>query len=146
MSLLERLMSKVVWNGGEDECMIWEGGKNSDGYGYIRVGPCMVRVHRLAYELFVGPIPDDHDLDHVKARGCTSRACCNPEHLEPVTNAENLRRGDTLAAANAAKTHCPQGHPYSGDNLVVVKGSRTCRECDRTRSREYQQRKRLQTV
>jgi len=67
-------------------------------------------------------------LDHL----CRNRTCCNPAHLELVTGRENLLRGDTLAAANAAKTHCIQGHPLADDNLYVANnGARTCRTCQR---------------
>lgn len=143
----QRLFAKLVWNGDEDECWIWEGSCTSAGYGEMMVSGRMAYVHRLAYELFIGPIPEGLDLDHVKARGCTSRACANPAHLEPVTRAENLARGDGVGEGGAnfqrAKTHCPQGHPYSGANLYVSKGgSRMCRTCGRDRLRERRRRKR----
>jgi len=51
-----------------------------------------VRAHRFAYELLVGPIPEGMDLDHV----CGVRLCVWPEHLEPVTHAENLRRRSSV--------------------------------------------------
>ena len=54
-------------------------------------------------------------------------------HVEPVTTRENLLRGETLAAANVAKTHCPQGHAYTNNNILWKRGGRTraCRECNR---------------
>ena len=96
-------------------------------------------AHRYAYEELVGPIPEGLQLDHL----CRNRSCVNPDHLEPVTCRENLRRGETLNAANLAKTHCPAGHPYAGENLsITAKGFRECIECGRTRSREFQRQKR----
>ncbi len=87
-------------------------------------------AHRFAYELTVGPIPKGLTIDHVRERGCILELCCNPAHLEPVTLQENLLRGGTFQAANAAKTHCPRGHPYAGGNLYVrPDGSRRCRTC-----------------
>ena len=88
-------------------------------------------MHRVAYELLVGPIPDGLQLDHVWARGCRFRDCCRPDHLEPVTARENaLRSPITQQSVNLAKTHCPQGHPYSGENLVIKAGNRrVCRTC-----------------
>lgn len=49
-------------------------------------------AHRLVWELLVGPVPEDRVLDHLKQR-CSSRRCVRPDHLEPVTHAENTRRG-----------------------------------------------------
>lgn len=71
-------------------CWIWQGNTNN-GKGYFRVSHRGERiyVHRWYYERFVGPIPEGLQLDHL----CRNRNCCNPEHLEPVTQAENLRRG-----------------------------------------------------
>jgi hypothetical protein len=61
----------------------------------------------------------------------------NPQHLEPVTRKVNLARGEIHARRKAQSltiTHCPQGHPYSGDNLSINRaGSRVCRECKRSR-------------
>jgi len=75
-------------------CWIWTGARSPLGYGAVSCGGGVTRrAHRATYELLVGPIPEGMQLDHVKARGCTSTACVNPAHLEPVTNAENTRRG-----------------------------------------------------
>jgi len=116
-------------------CWIWKGLLDKDGYG-VYGNPKKWgtrRAHRVAYMLLVGPIPDGLQIDHVKERGCTSRACCNPAHLEPVTNRTNTLRGNTIPANNIQKTHCPQGHPYAGDNLRFGKnGDRICKECHRS--------------
>lgn len=77
-------------------------------------------AYRVAYELLVGAIPDGFQLDHL----CRNRACVNPAHLEPVTQAVNKARGE-----RAMKTHCPKGHPYSGSNLIREKTGRKCRIC-----------------
>lgn len=117
-------------------CWIWTGTIVATGYGSVSLGGVVFAVHRLSYEHFVGPIPPGLTIDHVKARGCVSRACANPSHLEPVTLAENVLRGDSPPALNKRKTHCPQGHPYDDANTYVNPntGYRLCRACARARS------------
>lgn len=104
--------------------------------GYISIRGKRRRAHRVAYEALVGPIPEGAVLDHVV---CDRPSCCNPSHVEPTSHARNILRSPvTRAARNAAKTHCPQGHPYSGKNLFVTRcGRRRCRRCNRERQRRY---------
>lgn len=92
-----------------DTCWIFTGSLSYNGYGHLRVGTTVARAHRVAYELWVGPIPEGHHLDHVEERGCTSRACCNPAHLEPLTQAEHNRR--TAARRRARLVQFPQRAP-----------------------------------
>lgn len=131
-----RLWSRVDRSGGPHTCWLWLGRTNAKGYGRITVNGQGRFVHRVAYELLVGPIPDGLQIDHVKASGCTNRNCVNPEHLEPVTSRENNLRSDCVSARNAAKTHCPKGHPYDDDNTYMTKaGTRQCRRCNVLRER-----------
>lgn len=107
-------------------CWRWTSALNPNGYGRFRTRQGAFQAHRFAFELGNGPIPDGLELDHL----CRNRACVNPARLEAVTHRENTLRGATIAAANAAKTHCPQGHPYDGGNTYVnPRGSRICRTC-----------------
>ena len=111
-------------------CWLWTGRKNSRGYG--QTGGPEQMAHRTAYVLVVGPIPDGLELDHL----CRVRACVKPSHLEPVTHAENCRR------AALARTHCRQGHPYTKDNTIWIKGGgRDCKTCHNRLTKNWAQRR-----
>jgi hypothetical protein len=75
--------------GFETPCWIWQRALNSAGYG-VRWRDGKLRLaHRDLYEQEVGVIPPGLELDHL----CEVTACVRPSHMEPVTHAENLRRG-----------------------------------------------------
>ncbi len=122
-----------------DGCWEWTGAKQR-GYGAIsaggdsdsRKGGRTLRVHRVLYEIMVGPVPEGMELDHL----CRNRACVRPGHLEPVTTRENALRGEGAAGRNARKTHCSQGHPYDEANTRLTNGHRVCRACHRASERE----------
>jgi len=119
----ESFWAKVIRT---EACWIWTAADSGDGYGIFTINSKNRRAHRLAYELTVGPIPEGMSLDHL----CRVRNCINPEHLEPVTVAENNRR------AAAYKTACTRGHEYTPENTRYNSaGARACRECDRWRCR-----------
>lgn len=109
----------------------------NSGYGQIFVNGRKWLAHRAAYELLVGPIPEGMTLDHL----CRTRSCINPDHLEPVTIRENLRRGVNRVANLMAQTVCKWGHKFALE--PNANGFRWCPECNRIRSRQYQRRKRL---
>lgn len=110
----------------EGECWNFTGGLDRDGYGRAFLNGKQGRAHRIVYEALVGPIPKGLVIDHL----CRNRRCVNPDHMETVTIAENVRRGDNVVALNPTKTHCPQGHPYSGENLYYdPRGWRGCKAC-----------------
>ena len=122
----------------------WEWTANAlRGYGLFKLAGSTHRAHRLAYQILVGPIPEGMHIDHL----CRNPPCVNPDHLEPVTPAENVARGYAGSygspAMNRAKTHCPKGHPYSGNNLYVTPtGSRACKTCVHAAVRRGRERKR----
>lgn len=131
MSPEERFQSRIIIEPSSG-CWLWQGALNSDGYGTLRVSGRRMRAHRFAYESFVGPIGEGLTIDHL----CRVRNCVNPGHLEPVTCRENLMRGETHAAANAAKTTCPRGHLFD----MSIGGRRMCRTCRRESWRQYRRR------
>ena len=134
---LEKLAART--EPGPDGCVLYTDCLTSNGYGQISVNGTQMLAHRAIYELTVGPIPDGMELDHtchnqdpscMGGDTCVHRRCINVEHLEPVTGAENTRRGKSWAI-NGTKTHCPQGHPYDAENTHVWNGRRYCRACNR---------------
>lgn len=160
----DRPVSERIWAyiSQGDGCWPWVGFVDASGYGKLNIR-CddgrhrPRRAHRIVYETLVGPIPEGMELDHtchsqdprcLGGPACPHRRCVRPDHLEPVARAENQRRAlDTIAAANrrraAVITHCPQGHPYAGDNLSFYPyGGKRCRTCGRERARAYSARMR----
>lgn len=108
-----------------DGCWLWKQSVGSHGYGQTWDGISVRLAHRVAWELSNGPIPKGMTVDHI----CRVRRCCNPLHLRLLSNEENGADN-----GNKRKTHCPQGHPYAGENLYVApKGDRRCRICIRER-------------
>lgn len=135
-TVAEKLALNHVVDG---ECWRWTGAHTRKGYGQLKVNGRVQSVHRLAYEEWVGEIPNGHDVDHVAAAGCRHRDCIRPEHLEAVTHAENIARMVALI------THCPQGHEYTPENTIVgTKGNgyraRHCRTCKSRYQRAYKAR------
>lgn len=103
-------------------CWQWTGAVQSKGYGSIGQGGRTFLTHRVAYELLVGEIPTDRQIDHL----CRNKRCCNPAHLDVVTAAVNCSR-----TPQATKKHCIRGHALTGKNLIikVQPSGRTIRNC-----------------
>lgn len=122
---------KLVLNSHRDGgCLRWAGAHTPKGYGHVSVDGRARPVHVVAHEMWIGPVPPGHEVDHVHERGCRFRDCIEPGHLEAVTHAENVRRQLALV------THCAQGHEFTAENINIYvnkKGytTRRCRECNR---------------
>jgi len=129
---LERFHEKISEN--PNGCWVWNGNRNPDDYGRFWLDGKKILAHRFAYETLRAPIPPELELDHL----CRDRGCVNPDHLEPVTHAENIRRGLTgkVNHRNARKTHCLRGHPFDGVLNATNRGwTRFCWTCKRERAR-----------
>lgn len=127
LSLEERWNLKVKRT---EECWVWVGSKDAGGYGMIRVNGHIKMAHRVGYELFVGPIDVGLTLDHQ----CNNTSCVNPSHMCPMTQRQNVLRSSGIAASNAKKTHCKNGHEFSEENTKNGRRGngdtfRVCRIC-----------------
>jgi len=109
-------------------CWLWVAGLKN-GYGEFNLGTGenwrAEYAHIFSYQLACGPVPENLELDHL----CRIKSCVNPDHLEAVTHAENLRR--SWWATHKPKTHCAYGHIYSEANTYVKPkdGRKECRIC-----------------
>lgn len=125
--VLEDLWDKIKVN--ENGCWIVQTRSLDRGYARLRLDGKFQRVHRFTYEVNKGKIPSGLQIDHL----CKNRTCCNPEHLEAVTQKENLLRSDGVNTRNSKKTHCPKGHEYTPDNIYIQKTKyslgRRCKTC-----------------
>jgi hypothetical protein len=139
--LAPRFWSKVIPEPNTG-CWLWLGADNGRGYGRVCIDGRTMYAHRVTFERLRGPIPDGMQLDHL----CRMRGCCNPAHLQPVTNAENTKRGSRptqLAEENrrrgAAQTHCIRGHAFDDANTLAKSknGRRQCRACAAMHARRY---------
>lgn len=125
---------KILPNG----CWEWVRAKDSCGYGvYFTEYGLFVGAHKYVYELHKGTVPRGLELDHIKTL-CQLRSCVNPDHLEPVTHLENVRRGSI-----ATKTHCKNGHEFTKTTTSITKRGRICLVCRRNVDKERYANKRI---
>ena len=130
----ERFWSKVDKT---DSCWIWVGGRMSAGYGTFTSFGRNILPHRYSYKLFKGDIPEGKQIDHL----CRNTICVNPNHLEAVTQKENLLRGVGICAQNSRKTHCIHGHEFTKENTRFITLGRQCKEC--CKNNDLKRRKKL---
>lgn len=123
-SVSERFLAGFII--ADSGCFNWIGYKDENGYGVLAIGGGFpLRVHAVAWFIEHGVLlPRGRVLDHL----CRNTSCCNVEHLEDVTHAENIRRGYAL------RTHCPSGHAYDEENTCISGGWRYCRACAREKA------------
>lgn len=147
MSEAERFWSKVDKSGPVPDyaphlgpCWVWTASLTTYGYGQFRTtDKRTVRSHRHAWLLTFGSLPADGlSLDHL----CRVPRCVNPSHLDPVTHAENCRRGvagQVNSARKRAQLYCAKGGHRLPDERNS-QGRRVCKECARAKSLAYRQR------
>ena len=123
MTALEKLRerSRVTDSG----CWQWLGATHRHGYGAIRWLGRDTYAHRAAWEAANGPIPHGLVVDHL----CRNRGCINPDHLEVVTNRQNVLRGIGPSATAARRNSCINGHEYTPENTYTYRGARQCQIC-----------------
>lgn len=130
-------------------CKRFLGAHDSKGYGRVGRNNRLYGAHQWSWICANGPVPEGLELDHL----CRVRDCVEVTHLEPVTHQENMRRSQAGYARGAqlrAKTHCPQGHAYAGDNLYIHAGrprsGRMCKECRRESYRRWYRKQKAKNV
>lgn len=135
---IERFM-RFVMPVPESGCWLWTGATLRHGYGCFHVtSKRSAQAHRIAYEIFKGPIQQGLTIDHL----CKVKPCVNPDHMEAVTQRENVLRGEAKAAQQARQTSCKNGHPLDGANLMVDGNHRHCRTCYVAYQCQYNERRR----
>lgn len=127
-------------------CWIWTGCIDKCGYGKFNVGKESL-AHRASYKEYVGPIPDDCEIDHK----CKVRCCINPQHLQAISHAENVKLADHKTGhRNTKKTHCIRGHEFSDENTFIEVWNgirmRKCKVCTRAKNARANAKKRQRLV
>lgn len=129
LAVVDRILARCI----EDErgCWVWQGYCDGKGYGYVWATGKHLRVHRVVYRALIAEFPEGLQSDHL----CRNTSCCNPWHIEPVTNQVNSQRRSRHGAPRG--TECARGHTFTPATTITrANGSRTCRTCNQMRDRK----------
>ena len=118
------------------KCWFWESTLDRRSYGVFGICGRMYFAHRIAFISAGGVIPKGAVLDHL----CRHASCVNPKHLEPVSQHENVLRGNSGVYLRDRK-FCIHGHEFTKENVRFYwtghRRHRACRECERLRWHRY---------
>lgn len=132
---MEHIYSLLVQVG---DCWEWQGYRGPHGHGAVYHDGASRPAYRVIWEHLRGEVPEGLELDHL----CRNPPCCNPDHLDPVTHAENMRRG---AQSYEVRSHCLAGlHELTPDNVItrLTDGRQQCRACRNDKRRTNRRRRR----
>jgi len=128
---MRRLLANIRQS--PDECWLWTGYVDGDGYGRICIRGAYWHVHRMIYELMLGPVPLDCILHH----RCKNKRCCNPLHLKPATRSLHIELDDVhrkCRSPQPPQEFCRRGHELTDESTRwrTVKGKRrrVCLACE----------------
>jgi hypothetical protein len=139
---LRRLFLRI--DDSKGDCWLWTGSVGG-GYGRVLLRGTLWQAHRVVYELLVGPVPPGCVLHHT----CGNKRCCNPAHLEVVTQAENVARDWAMRERRPRrlKNYCVKGHEFTQENTLWFsnhgKQTRVCRVCHEAAARRKNEKRRL---
>lgn len=132
---IDRIFSRISINPNTN-CWNWTGAQDGAGYGVVGWRNQSVRIHRLIYSYLIYPIPAGRGknipvCDHL----CNNRRCCNPDHIQIVTNKENILRGNGQSSINSKKIYCNNGHQLPEQRNT--QGTRSCKICLKEYNKKY---------
>jgi len=133
----DRFWSHVDRSGDIFACWPWTGAIEKTGYGRVKHDGKVRLAHRVAYSIAKGAVPGGLHVDHL----CRNRRCCNPAHLEAVTQRENTLRGNSPNAIGHRTNRCRRGHDLTRARRTNT-GGRDCRQCKALRNRRSRARRR----
>lgn len=138
--LRDRFLSRLVVE--DSGCWSWAKYICQKGYGIMTFKGEKYKAHRVSLFLFKGiPLRTDQKLicaDHL----CRNRSCVNPDHLEVVSDKENILRGNGICAKNKRKDMCKNGHEFTSENTYQRDKGRECKTCKKNINLKIASRKR----